>query len=277
MAFPDAALPSEDISAPHPAPLKMHFINVGYGDAIFIQLPDGGNLLIDTGKPEASPQLHAALHRLNIESILTLIITHFHTDHAGGLSSILERFFPTAPDKTGAILIPFSPEDLEITPESLALFEQLKKYPSRIVRHGDTLLDSATLQIDVLHPETRTGDQNEDSLVLKIVHGKICFLLAADIGPITQKKLVEDYGHQLKCDLLKIPHHLNDTTVFRPFLESVRAKIAILTIGENPYAAPNADLLALYQQQSKALFRTDHHGTITAVSDGQTLRIETER
>lgn len=269
MAFPEPAR----VSSPLPSsPLKVHFIHVGYGDATLMQLPDGGNILVDTGKPETAPQLLAALDRLKIQTIDTLIITHFHSDHLGGLSSVLKHF-PS--DKSREILVPFAPENSEMKPTPPV--EQLKKHALRIIRKGETLLKTPSLHIEVLHPKTQTGNQNEDSLVLKIVHGDVHFLLAADIGPTTQKKLVEDYGHQLKSDLLKIPHHLNDTRIFSPFLEAIRAKIAILTIGENPYQAPNAALLALYQQQSKALFRTDQHGTITATSDGHTLHIETER
>ncbi|MEC4678533.1 MAG: MBL fold metallo-hydrolase [Nitrospirota bacterium] len=272
MAFPEPAR----VSSPLPSsPLKIHFIHVGYGDATLMQLPDGGNILVDTGKPEAAPQLLAALDRLNIQTIDTLIITHFHSDHLGGLSSVLKHFPLAASDKSREILVPFAPEDSEMKPTPLV--EQLKKHALRIVRKGETLLKTPSLHIEVLHPKIQTGNQNEDSLVLKIVHGDVHFLLAADIGPTTQKKLVEDYGHQLKSDLLKIPHHLNDTRVFSPFLEAIRAKIAILTIGENPYQAPNSALLALYQQQIRTLFRTDQHGTITATSDGHTLHIKTER
>jgi len=250
---------------------KIHFIDVAYGDAFILQTPESGNILIDGGKQAYSPRLLAALQKLNIQSIDMLIITHFHKDHVGGLFPILENFMQKIP---GEIRIPFEIEDSEIKAEIAPIITQLKKHRLHVVRQGEKLLKTATLQIEVLHPENLTGNQNEDSLVLLITHGMVCFLLMADIGLETQKKLYNDYGEQLKCDLMKIPHHANDTAVFEPFLKCASPQISVLTIGENDYQAPNAKVLSAYRQQSKTLYRTDQDGNITASSDGRTLQIE---
>lgn len=257
-------------------PFKIHFIHVGYGDAFILQTPEAVNILIDGGKQVAVPHLLAALQRLNILSIDMLIITHFHKDHVGGLLPILENFLSESAEHPGKIYIPFALKNLEIEPEIAAVMDQLEKYQLRIMQQGETLLRSGSLHIEVLHPGELTGNQNEDSLVLKITHGKICFLLTADIGLKTQEKLYKDYGKHLKCDLIKMPHHANDTTVFRPFLEYADPKISILTIGENDYQAPNPSVLAAYQAQSETLYRTDQHGNITAISDGASLHIACE-
>ena len=155
------------------------------------------------------------------------------------------------------------------------MLDQLKKYTVQVVRKKELIPCSPSVRFEVLHPETLSGKQNDDSLVLKISHGNISFLLAADAGPAVQKKLLEDYGHELRADLLKIPHHANDHEVYEPFLEAVAPGISILSIGENTYDAPNAKLLLLYQNTSKRLFRTDVHGTIAASSNGRTLKITT--
>lgn len=257
-------------------PFKIHFIDVGYGDAFILQTPEAANILIDGGKQVAVPHLLAALQKLKILSIDMLIITHFHKDHIGGLLTILENFLLGSIERPGEICMPFALKDSEIEPEIAPIMDQLKKYPIRIMRQGETLLRSGSLHIEVLHPEKLTGNQNEDSLVLKITHGRICFLLMADIGLNSQEKLYKDYGKRLKCDLIKIPHHANDTTVFRPFLECASPKISILTIGENDYQAPNASVLAAYQAHSETLYRTDQDGNITATSDGASLHITCE-
>lgn len=273
MTFANPTSFSPVLSSPPSPELKIHFIHVGYGDAIIIQVPEGGNILIDCGKSETSAGLLMALAELNIQCINMLILTHFHDDHIGALPTILENFIPNSSDARGEIFIPFELKDTEIEPEIAALIDPLKKYPLQIVRQGEILVKTDSLQIKVLHPKTLSGNQNEDSLVLKMTHGKITFLLMADAGLSTQKKLYEDYGNRLRCDLIKIPHHANDNALFGPFLECANPKTAILTIGENGYQAPNANVLAAYQQQCKTLFRTDQQGNITATSDGHTLHI----
>ncbi len=258
-------------SLPH-SHFKIHFIDVAYGDAFILQTPEGSNILIDAGKQVAAPQLLLALKKLKIQSIDMLIITHFHKDHVGGLLPILERFMPRSEQNFRKIYIPFELKPSEIEPEIAPIIDYLNQGPTQIVRQGDSLLKTETLQILVLHPENLSGNQNEDSLVLKITHGKICFLMA-DVRLKAQKKLYTDYGNDLRCDLMKIPHHANDTTVFGPFLACANPKISILTIGKNDYQAPNAKVLARYQQQSERLYRSDQDGNITASSDGMTLHI----
>jgi beta-lactamase superfamily II metal-dependent hydrolase len=211
---------------------------------------------------------------LGIHSIDRLIITHFHSDHVGGLPAILQDFMTKTSDHRERIFVPFLPDPSENKPKITVLINQLKQYPIHILRQGDIISKTSSLKIEVLHPEKPIGNQNEDSLILKITHGKICFLLMADAGLKAQRKLYEDYGAHLKCDLMKIPHHANDTEAFLPFLECAKPQISILTIGENDYQAPNAHVLTAYQEQSKTLYRTDHHGNITAISNGATLHIK---
>jgi len=269
VTFPEPVSASAIQSAKPVSPLRLHFIDVGYGDAILIEIPEGERILIDGGEAAAFPQLRAALQQRNIHTIDKVIITHFHSDHVGALPSILENFVPLSSNGSKNIFMPFKPE-------SSALTAPLKQHAVRIVRRGETLMHTDTLQISVLHPHTLSGNQNEDSLVLKITHGNLRFLLAADADPNAQKKLYARYGDALKCDLLKIPHHANDSRVFAPFLASANPQIAILTIGENHYQAPNEAVLALYQAQSETLFRTDRDGDITVSCDGHKLNITCE-
>ncbi len=259
--------------------LNIHFIDVGYGDAILLQIPEGLSILIDGGKPEAAPKVIAQLKKWGIKKLDYLFITHFHKDHAGGLGPILETYIPKPTSKLEdtEILLPFSPLETEIHEAVQDVVDALKHYSLKIIRRGEQITPSPHIQIKVLHPKTLTGDQNEDSLVLKIMHGANSFLLAADAGLNTQQELIDIYGKQLQADLIKIPHHANETRAHQPFIDAVNPTIAILSIGPNDYQAPNPTILEAYQKTGAELFRSDHHGNIHIKSDGQSLQVITEK
>ena len=263
------------VQIPASTPLRIHFIDIGYGDAILIQLPEDKTLLIDGGKPEDGEKIAAFLRARGIQKIDVLIITHFHRDHVGGLLTVLDQFMPDeGPARKGGshIMVPFNP--VSGTPETEAVLAEIKRRTYRVLKKGDTLPLSSAVRIEIFHPDKLTGNQNNDSLVVKLVHQKVSFLFAADAGLSTQKTLVSAYGDRLKSDLIKIPHHASEVDV--NFLNAVDPSISILTIGPNPYNAPNSEVLVRYQEKGR-LFRTDQHGTITVTSDGQTLQTDSER
>ncbi|MBI4387512.1 MAG: MBL fold metallo-hydrolase, partial [Candidatus Omnitrophica bacterium] len=80
--------------------LRVHVFSVGYGDAILIELPNGKSLMIDAGPKESIQTLEKKLHELNISALNSIILTHPHDNHYGGLKAILEmvtirKFFTT--------------------------------------------------------------------------------------------------------------------------------------------------------------------------------------
>lgn len=105
------------ISAIENSKLKVHYIDVGQGDATFIFLPDGTKMLIDSGTEEASDELVDYIHDLGVSKIDYFILTHSDSDHSGGAEEVLEAFevktiyrpFQIAIDKNGN---PIAEEDL---------------------------------------------------------------------------------------------------------------------------------------------------------------------
>lgn len=70
----------------------MHFVDVGQGDACFIELSDGRTALIDAGSRTNSEKLVRYINNLNYKKIDLMIITHADSDHCGGAATVLENF-----------------------------------------------------------------------------------------------------------------------------------------------------------------------------------------
>lgn len=256
-----------------PQPLIVHFLDVGYGDAIVLRLPEGKTILVDGGRPEEGQKVSAILRDLGIHKLNYVVITHFHKDHAGGLASVRgQSLNPTSLSKTDrleGIFIPMLPETVE--PEVEIVKARIQQLSYRIVRRGKILPISTSVKLDVLHPETLKGDPNEDSLVLMLTHGQVKIFFTGDIGLEAQKELVQIYGSRLKSDVMKVPHHGGE--VLEEFIEAVSPREAILSVGPNPYGSPKPEVLDWYSKKGILVHRTDLVGNITAISDGLSLEV----
>jgi len=142
-----------------------------------------------------------------------------------------------------------------------------KKIPRFIAKCGDILDWGEELFVTVLHP-TETGKSfefsaiNNTSITLLIRYGKFSILLTGDIEEPVEKELTR-YGKALKCQVLKIPHHGSETSIFKPFIDLVNPEIGVILVGRgNPFGHPSPKTLALYNLRGTQLYRTDHHGTI---------------
>jgi competence protein ComEC len=139
-------------------------------------------------------------------------------------------------------------------------------------------------QLSVLNPpvikESQRGSQNpslsnNQSLVMKIQFKRITILLAGDIEQEAEYRMMKK-GFPIKADLLKIPHHGSASSSTQAFLERVRPSCAILSVSEQTLGRlPHPEVLRRYQRLGTRIFRTDKHGALTVVTDGERIEIET--
>jgi len=116
---------------------------------------------------------------------------------------------------------------------------------------------------------------NNRSLVMKIQFKQIAILLAGDIEQEAEYQMMKK-GLLLKADLLKIPHHGSSSSSTQAFLERVKPSYAILSVSErNIGRLPHPEVLKRYERLGTNIFRTDRHGAITVVTDGERIEIET--
>lgn len=259
-------------SSPNPdGNLVVHFIDVGQGDASFIQLPDGNNVLIDTGSPAAGPKLVDYLQSLKIRKINCLILTHPHDDHIGGIFSLLpafeiEKFYDNG----------FSNFDSSVYFDYVtAVRENLSKY--RILQAGESLIfhDVTMVILNPLLPPT--GDPNNDSIVLNLKYRDISILFAGDIRTRGESRLLK-VSADLRSQVLKVGHHGEKDALSREFLDAVGPEAAVLSVALiNRYARPHQSVLEQLSRRNIKTFRTDIHGHIILKTDGRTFSVSTEK
>ncbi|MEA3368942.1 MAG: DNA internalization-related competence protein ComEC/Rec2 [Candidatus Ratteibacteria bacterium] len=258
-----------------PEVLQVNFVDVGQGDAIFIQFPKGGNLLIDGGKIwEGRRKLKPYLWKKGIQKIDVLLLTHPDADHVGGLIPILKGF------RVGMVLDPGLVHTSSLYQEFLQLIDK-KDIPYELISQGDEIRGFYRTTIQALHPSlplvTGRGHLNNNSVVLLVEYGKVRFLFTADISEEGEKRIMER-NNKLEADILKVPHHGGRSSAYRDFIELINPEIAVICCGENnPYGHPHPETLKLYEELGIKIYRTDLDGPVVIRTDGKDIRIKTER
>jgi len=249
--------------------LNLTFFDVGQGDACLLQV-DGKTMLVDAGPYEAGPMITAWLKERNISYLDVVLATHPHSDHIGGLPTVLKQ------EKTGIFI---DSGDNHTTPSYEQLLKTIEKYqiPYRVVHEGDTIDLNPAVRINVLSPENLDSDDlNDNSIVLEITSGSRRFLLMGDAGISVEERLIQE-GIDLKADLLKVGHHGSRHSSGRRFIEAVSPEIAIISLAaDNDYGYPQKDPIRYLTDAGSRIYRTDQAGTITVTADEKDLAISTE-
>ncbi len=156
--------------AAHQGTLRVHFIDVGQGDSILIQLPSGANILIDGGTKSAGNRVVSYIRGLGISKINIVIGTHPHADHIGGLIAVLNNFTVDYVFDSGVA------HTTQTYQEYLnAIFSKNINYITPEAGERFDLQSGAYLEI--MGPIIRNEkDLNNSSIVVKLIHGHVSFL-----------------------------------------------------------------------------------------------------
>jgi competence protein ComEC len=110
------------------------------------------------------------------------------------------------------------------------------------------------------------SNQNNDSLVLKIQYNDISVLFTGDIETEAEENLIH-LGKWLRSDIIKVPHHGGRTSSTEEFLQMVRPKVAVISVGRNnPFNHPHIETIRRYKDVGAQVFRTERDGAITLLS-----------
>lgn len=249
-----------------PDKLEVDFFNVGQGDAIFIQAPNGVQVLIDAGPDLSVLQELAKVMNPFDRSIDLLIATHPDLDHVGGFPEVLGRF------EAGVFVTASSTKVTAVTEEIEKLI------PVLLVNAGDRiLLDSVRdIYIDILFPydEYTTSDANDRSVVTRVVYGEIDFVLTGDASQKVEKYLLENYPKYLEAEVLKAGHHGSKTSSAEEFIKTVSPSYVVISAGEgNKYGHPSDETLETLEKFDLEILETKN-GAVHFETDGKVLEIK---
>ena len=257
--------------------LHVTVLDIGQGDAILLQGPSGGRMLIDTG-PDPDRLLTLLDQRVPVwdRRLDLVVLTHPHEDHVGGLALLLDRY------RIGEIV---EPGMIGPGPGDQAYRRRLAELgrESRVVAAGDRLwLDGIRLDVDwprrgevPLRPADGGTAINNVSIVLELHFGARRMLFTGDVEQgidpyLLAEGIAEREGGTL--DVLKVAHHGSGTATTDAFVESMNPRVAIVSAGwGNPYGHPSPRTVERLEENGARLFRTDLDGSVEISTDGADL------
>jgi competence protein ComEC len=246
--------------------LHVMILNVGQGDAIFIETPSGTQALIDGGPDSAVLQELGRVMGPLDRDIDLLALTHPQVDHQAGLIGVLERY------KVGLILVGL----LQGTTGADRVWRAAVRREGAEVRalRAPASVDLGDgVFLELLWPEAQAGidDLNNGSLVFRLRYEEVMVLLTGDIEAEAEAALLQS-GAGLQADVVKVAHHGSASSTTQAFLDAVRPRIAVISAGEgNRFGHPSPDVVARLELAGALVYRTDEHGRVVIETNGERL------
>ncbi len=258
-----------------PQVLEVTVLDVGQGDSILVVSPDGQTMLVDGGGPLGFIQsdgfeigedvVSPYLWSRGITRLDAVVLSHAHSDHMGGLRSVIANFRPAelwvgAEANTAAYR---------------ALIETARTKGTRIVRkNAGEVVAFGRMQVRVLAPtHTSLASENDESLVLEVRYRSSSALLMGDAERAAESEIARTVH---PVDLLKVAHHGSATSTTPELLASARPQFAAISAGHrNVYGHPKPEVMRRLKAAGVRTLRTDLHGALTFYLDGEGVRATT--
>ncbi len=251
------------------APVCVCVLDIGQGDAILVR-SQGHAALIDGGEATEGSRLMQLLHDAGVKALDCVINSHPHSDHLGGLQSVLEQM------PVGQIILPDIPQALLPTTAGYLHFLETaaqKQIPTATPVCGQTVTVGAAELTFLCTDNSAFDNLNDCSLGVCVSCGDFRFLTAGDAGEAAEKAFLAA-GLIGPVTVLKVSHHGSKSASTAEFLAAAAPQYACISAGAgNDYGHPAAQTLQALEARGTAVYRTDLDGTICAATDGETAQI----
>lgn len=249
--------------------LTFAMLDVGQGDAFFVESPTGTQILFDGGPPRKISGQLAKVMPFYDKNIDALVITNPDADHIGGFLDVLKNY------KIGKVFESGTFNDSK-TYQNFKNEIKNQNIPDILAKRGMKLNIGGGAFIDILFPDrdVSSWETNTGSIVARLVYGETSVMLTGD-APVETEKIIlsENSPEQLHSDILKVGHHGSRSSTSPEFLQAVSPTYTLISVGENnKYGHPHREILDALASFGAKIFRTDEIGTIIIKSDGQNER-----
>jgi len=278
--------------------LRIDFLDVGQGDSALITFPDNTTLLIDGGGRPGPFQRDPMSHEVNddreetferetrsigeavvseylwwrgLDRVDYILATHADADHIDGLNDVARNF------KVRAALVARTPGH---DPEYVRFADTLSKLqiPLRLIGAGD-VLRFGTVSVSVLWPpalaNSNAASRNNDSIVVRLQHGDHAMLLTGDIEMSGEARMLRA-NERLRADVVKVAHHGSKTSSTPQLIAATEPRFAVISVGQTSiFGHPNQDVVERWKAAGTQVLTTGNSGTITVITDGRDLTLET--
>lgn len=242
--------------------LNIFYLDVGQGDSTFITI-NGCNMLIDGGNDQDGYYIVQFLKAQNIEKIDYFILTHCDEDHIGGAYKILDEL------QIRTLYMPNKENDTQTYERLLKAIERNNVNVNKNLKASkETQYTIGNASWKILSVDAK-NNLNDSSIVIKLEYENTKYLF---MGDATTK--VEEMVEWNEVDVLKVAHHGSNSSTSQLFLEKVKPKYAIISVGrDNSHNLPDIDIIERLKNNNIKIYRTDENNTIWLTSDGTEIYI----
>jgi beta-lactamase superfamily II metal-dependent hydrolase len=246
----------------------VHFINVGQGDSILLDLGET-EILIDGGG--RSPGIVTYLKKHVNGTLEVMVATHPHPDHIGGLTAVLDSF------EVKEIWLNGSASASRTFNEFMMRVDSEGAKVTRAER--GSVIDAGKLQFPILNPPKQLfKNANDNSIVLSLSYGEVDFLFTGDAEKeAVASMLMQSVVPIPDVEIMKLGHHGSRGSSPPAFLQAVRPEVAIYMVqADNRHGLPHTETIEALNRIGAKIYGTETHGTIIITTDGVTYSIQHE-
>lgn len=249
--------------------VKVHFINVGQGDAALIQTGNE-NILIDGGGKGKGDEVVAYLKKQKVKTLNAVVATHPDADHIGGLAYVIDKM---------TVKKVYAPKISHTTQAYKNFLTSVKKKKLKITtaKTGVEIYTKAkNISLKFIAPvrSYAKSDLNNWSAVLLLKYGKTSFLFTGDAEEEAEADMLAK-GLIPRVDVLKVAHHGAKEATTQAFLKKAKPRYAVISVGKNAYGHPTSAVLNRLKAIKAKVYRTDKSGTIIFTSTGSKITVRT--